>query len=116
MACVILFPDQGSNSGPLHWEYGVLATGPPGKSLTLLCSGWICKGMLVPVPLSSMWAVHQSCIRGGSQAAGLQFCSKALYDLGETTKARLPMFAFPQLLNWILMGLLYRRSRVSLLC
>ena len=24
-------PDQGSNPGPLHWECGVLATGPPGK-------------------------------------------------------------------------------------
>ena len=26
------FPDQRSNLGPLHWEHGVLATGPPGKS------------------------------------------------------------------------------------
>ena len=25
-------PDQGSNSGLLHWGHGVLATGPPGKS------------------------------------------------------------------------------------
>ena len=32
-ACGIWFPDQGSNLGPLHWERGVLATGPPGKSL-----------------------------------------------------------------------------------
>ena len=31
-ACGIEFPDQGSNLGPLHWECGVLATGPPGKS------------------------------------------------------------------------------------
>ena len=28
----IQFPDQGLNLGPLHWEPGVLATGPPGKS------------------------------------------------------------------------------------
>ena len=28
----IKFPDQGSNLGPLHWECGILATGPPGKS------------------------------------------------------------------------------------
>ena len=28
-----LFLNQGSNLGPLHWECGVLATGPPGKSL-----------------------------------------------------------------------------------
>ena len=32
----IQFSNQGSNSGPLHWEYGVLATGPPGKSLPFL--------------------------------------------------------------------------------
>ena len=29
----IQFPDLGSNLGPLHWEPGVLATGPRGKSL-----------------------------------------------------------------------------------
>ena len=29
----IYFPDQGFNSGPLHWEHGVSAPGPPGKSL-----------------------------------------------------------------------------------
>ena len=34
-ACGIQFPDQGSNPGPRHWQHGVLATGPPGKSLTL---------------------------------------------------------------------------------
>ena len=31
-ACGIEFPDQGSNPGFLHWEHGVLATGPAGKS------------------------------------------------------------------------------------
>ena len=31
-ACGIQFPNQGSNPGPLHWEHGVLPTGPPGKS------------------------------------------------------------------------------------
>ena len=30
-ACGIQFPDQGLNPGPLHWEHGALATGPPGK-------------------------------------------------------------------------------------
>ena len=25
-------PYQGLNPGPLHWDQGVLATGPPGKS------------------------------------------------------------------------------------
>ena len=29
-ACGIQFPDQGLNLDPLHWEHGVLATGPPG--------------------------------------------------------------------------------------
>ena len=28
-----LVPCQGLNLGPLHWEYGVLATGPPGKPI-----------------------------------------------------------------------------------
>ena len=32
-ACGIEFPDWGSNRGPLHWQRGVLATGPPGNSL-----------------------------------------------------------------------------------
>lgn len=26
-----LVPDQGPNPGPLHWEHGVLVTGPPGS-------------------------------------------------------------------------------------
>ena len=34
--CGVSFPDQGSNPDPLHWEYRVLATGPPGKSLNKL--------------------------------------------------------------------------------
>ena len=32
-ACGIWFPDQGPNSGPLHWEREVLASRQPGKSL-----------------------------------------------------------------------------------
>ena len=32
----IQFPDQGVNPGPLHWEQGVLAIGPPKKSQYLL--------------------------------------------------------------------------------
>ena len=32
VACGIYVPDQSSNLGSLHWECGVLATGPPGKS------------------------------------------------------------------------------------
>ena len=34
------FPNQGLNLGPLHWEYRVLAPGPPGKPhLCLNCEG-----------------------------------------------------------------------------
>ncbi|XDB51726.1 hypothetical protein ABFV05_005342 [Capra hircus] len=29
VACGIWFPDQGLNLGPLNWECGVIATGPP---------------------------------------------------------------------------------------
>ena len=32
VACGIQFPDQGLNLGPMHWEYGVLASGPQWKS------------------------------------------------------------------------------------
>ena len=48
----ILFPDQGLNPGPLHWELGVLATGPPGKSLKFLFIylGCMAYEILVPPP------------------------------------------------------------------
>ena len=32
MLCGTWFPDQGSKQGPLHWECGILAAEPPGKS------------------------------------------------------------------------------------
>ena len=32
-------PDQGLNPCPLHWKYGVLTTGPPGKSQARPCGG-----------------------------------------------------------------------------
>ena len=35
-AFAIYFPDQELNLGPLLWEPGVLATGPPGKSWYLM--------------------------------------------------------------------------------
>ena len=51
-ACGIWFPGQGLVPGPLHWEHGVLATGPPGKSqvfflfvcLFLRIKWWACIG------------------------------------------------------------------------
>ena len=36
--CGIEFLDQGWNPGPLCWEFSVLVTGPPGKSLLILNS------------------------------------------------------------------------------
>ena len=36
VTCGIQLPDQGSNLHPLHWQYGVLATGAPGKSQDLV--------------------------------------------------------------------------------
>ena len=41
------FSDQESNQGPLHWEPGASATGPPGKSLCLALSSHI-----------SWWSIH----------------------------------------------------------
>ena len=35
MACGISFPDQGLNLGTLHWEHGILATGPQGSPTTI---------------------------------------------------------------------------------
>ena len=32
----VLVPDQGSKPVPLHWEHGVLAPGPPGKSDSII--------------------------------------------------------------------------------
>ena len=39
--CGILVPNQGSNPHLLHWKHGVLATGPPGKSLFLIVEAWM---------------------------------------------------------------------------
>jgi len=36
---VDLVPDQRSILGPLNWELGVLATGPPGKNLGFISVG-----------------------------------------------------------------------------
>ena len=35
-ACGTQFPNQGLNLGPLHWEHGLLPTGPPEKPMILL--------------------------------------------------------------------------------
>ena len=56
-ACGIWFPDQGPNLGPLPWEHGVLATGPPGKSLrplfliSLFLISWCLVALKFPDPM-----------------------------------------------------------------
>ena len=63
MACGHKFPEQGSNPGPLHWELGVLAAGPPRKSLIIFFLFNI-SGVLhgsIPAPLASwVWSVNMS--------------------------------------------------------
>ena len=59
-----IFPDQGLNLCPLHWEHGVLAndlledfTGPPGKSLTMTANHlWMyCVENMVHVTILKVW-------------------------------------------------------------
>ena len=49
--------DQESNPCPLHWEHGVLTTGPPEKSLSLsldiLISFCLAPGMMLWRPAAS---------------------------------------------------------------
>ena len=43
----VRFPDQGSNPSLLHWDRGVLATGPPGKPLRFPLDMYFLKKILV---------------------------------------------------------------------
>ena len=45
VACGIQFSDQRLNLSPLHWEFGILATGPPGKSLFSVF--WVLKKIII---------------------------------------------------------------------
>ena len=58
--CFVLFcfSDQGSNPGPLHWEPGLLATGPWGKALVLLKRSASC--MQYSPPLSHIRMGHET--------------------------------------------------------
>ena len=64
----ILFPDQGSSPGLLHWEWGVLAPGPPGKSLSSVLRNesvwWKCMAVRLPVSFRAQ--------APGQQAGGLK--------------------------------------------
>ena len=46
------FPNQGLNSDPLHWEHGVLTTGPPGSPGLLFFTQWPSVGFQMVVPYS----------------------------------------------------------------
>ena len=46
----IWFPDQGLNLGPLHWELGVLATGPAGKFPSFLPLFFLLSAFKSPSP------------------------------------------------------------------
>ncbi|XP_060250593.1 ATP-binding cassette sub-family C member 4-like isoform X5 [Ovis aries] len=59
----VSLPDEGSNVGPLHWEFRVSAIGPPGKSLIMpLTPGQV--GLVLSLTLTLMgmfqWCVRQS--------------------------------------------------------
>ena len=55
-ACGILVPDKGWNPCHLHWEHGVLTTGPPGKSQEgkeLMVD--LLENYLLPMSITSFW-------------------------------------------------------------
>ena len=45
-------PDLASNPGPLHWERGTLATGPPGKFPNSSLKGLVSRGWVLLLPVS----------------------------------------------------------------
>ena len=64
----ILFPDQGSNPGSLHWECEVIATGPPGKS----CKHFLKESTFI----SSLRDISQS-PRANEQLSKYSLCTQA---------------------------------------
>ena len=57
-ACGIFVPWPGIELVPLHWQHGVLTTGPPGKSWTLVVFVWVfeilCPGGHSPILVPSL--------------------------------------------------------------
>ena len=51
---------KGLNWDPLHWEFGVLATGPPGKSLYLYFYSLICWDIILLGSFSSLFIISFS--------------------------------------------------------
>ena len=64
----LLFPDQGSNPGSLHWECEVIATGPPGKS----CKHFLKESTFI----SSLRDISQS-PRANEQLSKYSLCTQA---------------------------------------
>ena len=72
-ACGHNFPDQESNPGPVHWELGVWAPGPPRRSL-VICFLFNISGVLhgsIPAPLASWaWSVNVPASRRAPGSGG----------------------------------------------
>ena len=62
VTCGVLFSDQGSNPGLLHWEHGVLATGPSeNQGIPLIKMGF--PFIVYPVVLTErMWRCPQASV------------------------------------------------------
>ena len=82
-----LVPEQGSDPGPLHWEHGVLTTGPPGKSPS------------VPWPDSIQWGlgISQSNWEPVPSLLFLSVCQCLPHDKQENTEL---LLNFVYLLNY----------------
>ena len=92
--CGIQFPDQQSNPGPLQWEHGILATGPPGKSLFhLFLMGQDFWGPHPPDLVALLWTCShlavflQSRVRRGSlMLSHLPCCRHSISTDGSKTE------------------------------
>lgn len=78
----IQFSDRGLNPAPLHWERGVLAPGPPGKSPSLsfeITCQIMTQLMLFPLPLQEkilgLLDVSGPSVKGPILLAGLPSAS-----------------------------------------
>ena len=115
------FPDQGLNSGPLHWKHGVLAIGPPGKSLNQILKlnflYWLETEGRHTVVDSPQWVLSQSqhCF---PLASFLKIFHSRHLGLRIIPKSKMKNFEFPGILGsllaaplpWILLGIFFWHS------
>ena len=59
-----LFPDQGSEPGPLYWELKVLSTEPPGKSQELYFNLMILFDPRLVFMIEWTWTQNYFCVEG----------------------------------------------------